>query len=169
VPSNQELRTLYEQKNQFKMPLYGSQEQRDASHYFDIKCMNARKYDIPENIYDYGKLIKETKKSIELMDSIYEELEDANPLLKEYIIKHIQYEYVNDSNEMTLFEAGEYYIYHMDGYYVDTVDGNSREWIYAVEIDQEYYKLKKYINDLESKFNDKIVLIGLEIALLRTL
>ena len=149
------------------MPLYGNKEQRDASRYFDLKCMNARKYDLPENIYDYDKLIKETKESIEFMDTLYEELED-NPLLKEDIINQIQYEYVKESNEKALFETSEYYIFHMDGYYIDTIDGNSRNWIYAVEIDQEYYRLKKYINDLESKFNEKIVLIGLEIALLRT-
>ena len=151
------------------MPLHGNHAQRDASIYFDLKCMNARKYNIPENILEFDKLIKEANESIELMDSLREELEDYNSSCNHLITHYESYNvYENDSYETALFESSEYYIFYMDCYYIDTADGNSRNWIYAVEIDQEYYKLKKYINDLESKLKDKIVLIGLEIALLRT-
>lgn len=146
------------------MPLHGTHEQMIASYYFDCDEIKKINYHFPDSILEYDELIEETKASIRFMDTINVELEDSNYSWKEYIIYEIHNAYEKESDEMALLEASEYYIFYMDGYYIQTELGNYRNWIYAVEIDDEYLRLTKYLKDLESKLLDKIVLIGLEIA-----
>ena len=151
------------------MPLHGSHVQKDASTYFNTEYMKIyRVCNFPENIIDYYKLIDDTKKFIELMNSIYEELEDSNnSWKKEDILYKIRHVYKECDSEMTIFKESKYFIFHTGGYYIQTTEGNKRNWIYSHELDSEIEELKNYLRKLESVLVEKNIRIGLEIALLR--
>jgi hypothetical protein len=147
------------------MPLHGSYEQEKAHYYFDIDEINARKTDIPENILELEKRIEEAEENLKFIEIIYDELEDSNSYHKEFILEDIKL-FENENDELAIFEESEYYIFHLDEYYIETAEGNERNWIYAVELEKEYERLEKYIYDLKSHLNQKILNIGIEIALL---
>jgi hypothetical protein len=147
------------------MPLHGCHQQREASIYFDIDAMNKRKQhkEIPENIMILEKIIEKTKEDIAFVNDLYEFSEDFDYTYNEYIVtEYIPYDIA--MNDATLLVNSEYYIFHMDGYYIKTAEGNHRNWLYSQEIDCEYERLEKYLHQLESALVEKNVRIGLEIA-----
>jgi hypothetical protein len=149
------------------MPLHGCHQQREASIYFDIDAMNKRKQhkEIPENIMILEKIIEKTKEDIAFVNDLYEFSEDFDYTYNEYIVtEYIPYDIA--MNDATLLVNSEYYIFHMDGYYIKTAEGNHRNWVYVAEINDEYERLLKYLEELEAKMREKVVNIGLEIALL---
>lgn len=150
------------------MPLHGTHNQRDASYFFNINYIkNRRNIIIPENILELEKRIIKKKKSLNFLDELYN-VEKYNSTINQFnedILEKIDL-YENPNNEKFLFEKSDYYIIYLDGYYIKTKEGNYRNWIYSIEIGKEYEQLEKYIIILEEELRQKIINIGIEIALL---
>lgn len=130
--------------------------------------MNKRKQhkEIPENIMILEKTIEKTKEDIEFMNGLYEFSEDFDYTYNEYIVnEYIPYEIA--MKDATLLVNSEYYIFHMDGYFITTAEGNQRNWVYVAEINEEYERLVKYLEELEAKRIEIIVNVGVKIAQLR--
>ena len=140
-------------------------QQREASYYFDFDSIKKRNNDISENIIILEESIKKTKEDIAFMDVLYEFLEDFNYSHNEYIVdKDLSYD--TAMNDAMLLAISEYFIFHMDKYYIKTAEDNHRNWVYASEINDERERLEKYLTQLEEKMRKKNVNIGVEIALL---
>lgn len=150
------------------MPLHGTRNQLDASYYFHISDVNKRKnIIIPENILELEKLIIKKKNTINFLELLYEEeyFDSTIDYFNQHILEKID-SYKNPSDEKLLFKESNYYIVYLGGYYIKTKEDNYRNWVYSIELDIEYEKLQKYIIILEEELRQKIINIGLEIALL---
>lgn len=149
------------------MPLHGTHMERDACDYFyDIFAVEDIPRIIPEKILEHEKAIEKTKKDMDFMKTLYENLSDNDEYLPyEEIVAEI-YAFEHNSIEMTVFEESEYFIFHTGGYYIKTAEGNRRNWVYSQEIDCEFERLKAYLQELESALVEKNVKIGVELALL---
>lgn len=143
--------------------------QKDAYYYFDKDSIAYKKSCniIPENIIEIEKLIVQSQNDFIFINSIYEDEDDAyyKPL-KQLILEDID-NYENKNDEKILFENSNNYIIDLDGYYIETFEGNHRNWLYPIEIDCEYIRLEIYIKKLHEKLHEKIVNIELEIAFLK--
>ena len=150
------------------MPLHGSKLQIDTMYYFDsyfhnIIRTNMSKLDIPE----LEKRIAKKKDTLKFIDSIYKETFDATcPTNNAYIYDDIFCEkyatfndyiletisgYENANDEKILYEKSEYFVFETGGYFVESNEGNHRNWIYSFEIETAYNTLKKIIKNLERK------------------
>jgi hypothetical protein len=151
------------------MPLHGTRNQLDASYFFDIGSVNKRKnIIIPENILELEKLIKKKKGSLKFLELLFceEYVDSIVNRFDKHILEKIAL-YKNPCNEKLLLEESDYYVVYLGGYYIETAEGNHRNWIYANEIDIECVELHKYIILLEEELKQKIINVGVKIALLR--
>lgn len=150
------------------MPLHGTNNQRDAHYFFDIYYINKRKnVIIPKNIVELEHKITKKRESILFLESLYDEeyIDSTIDHFNEYTIETID-SYENASDEKLLFEESGYYVIDLGGYYIETKEGNYRNWVYDIELNTEYKQLKKNIVILEEELRRKILNIGVEIALL---
>ena len=150
------------------MPLHGTNMQKDARNYFDKDSITYKKSSsiIPENIIEIEELIVQLRNDTIFLNSIYYEEDGAyyEPL-KEIIFEDID-NYKNKNDEKILLENSKNCIIDLDGYYIETFEGNIRNWLYPIEIECEFIRLEIYIKKLDEKLREKIVNIGLELAFL---
>lgn len=150
------------------MPLHGTNMQKDARDYFDKDSITYKKSSsiIPENIIEIEELIVQLRNDTIFLNSIYYEEDGAyyEPL-KEIIFEDID-NYKNKNDEKILLENSNNCIIDLDGYYIETFEGNIRNWLYPIEIECEFIRLEIYIKKLDEKLREKIVNIGLELAFL---
>lgn len=150
------------------MPLHGTNMQKDARDYFDKDSITYKKSSsiIPENIIEIEELIVQLRNDTIFLNSIYYEEDGAyyEPL-KEIIFEDID-NYKNKNDEKILLENSKNCIIDLDGYYIETFEGNIRNWLYPIEIECEFIRLEIYIKKLDEKLREKIVNIGLELAFL---
>ena len=126
------------------MPLHGTHEKLDTSYYFHRGNVNKRKnIIIPENILELEKLIKEKKNTIKFLELLYDEeyFDSTIDQFNEHILEKID-SYKNASDEKLLFEESNYYVIYLGRYYIETKEGNHRNWIYSIELDTEYEQLQ---------------------------
>lgn len=142
--------------------------QKDARDYFDKDSITYKKSSsiIPENIIEIEELIVQLRNDTIFLNSIYYEEDGAyyEPL-KEIIFEDID-NYKNKNDEKILLENSKNCIIDLDGYYIETFEGNIRNWLYPIEIECEFIRLEIYIKKLDEKLREKIVNIGLELAFL---
>lgn len=150
------------------MPLHGTNMQKNARDYFDKDSITYKKSSsiIPENIIEIEELIVQLRNDTIFLNSIYYEEDGAyyEPL-KEIIFEYID-NYKNKNDEKILLENSKNCIIYLDGYYIETFEGNIRNWLYPIEIECEFIRLEIYIKKLNEKLREKIVNIGLELAFL---
>jgi hypothetical protein len=150
------------------MPLHGTNMQKNARDYFDKDSITYKKSSsiIPENIIEIEELIVQLRNDTIFLNSIYYEEDGAyyEPL-KEIIFEYID-NYKNKNDEKILLENSKNCIIYLDGYYIETFEGNIRNWLYPIEIECEFIRLEIYIKKLNEKLMEKIVNIGLELAFL---
>lgn len=142
--------------DQNQMPLHGTNIQLDASRYFESYFNDLKKpLQIPDDNNKLEKLIDEQKNKHDFINSVYEECFNAkNDPYDSYIHETIV-SYKNINNEPLIYEKSEYYVFDMDGYFIDTKEGNNRNWIYSSEIEEAYNKLKETIENLELTLDDR--------------
>jgi hypothetical protein len=137
------------------MPLHGTNIQLDASRYFESYFSNDKKPLLQIHIDDNNlvKLIDEQKNTLDFINSVYEECFNAknDSSYDSYILETIA-SYKNINDETLIYEKSEYYVFDMDGYFIDTKEGNTRNWIYSFEIEEAYNKLKETIEDLDNRY-----------------
>tara|TARA_Y100000389_G_scaffold148252_1_gene147323 strand:- start:636 stop:1073 length:438 start_codon:yes stop_codon:yes gene_type:complete len=142
--------------------------QKNARDYFDKDSITYKKSSsiIPENIIEIEELIVQLRNDTIFLNSIYYEEDGAyyEPL-KEIIFEYID-NYKNKNDEKILLENSKNCIIYLDGYYIETFEGNIRNWLYPIEIECEFIRLEIYIKKLNEKLREKIVNIGLELAFL---
>jgi len=142
--------------------------QKNARDYFDKDSITYKKSSsiIPENIIEIEELIVQLRNDTIFLNSIYYEEDGAyyEPL-KEIIFEYID-NYKNKNDEKILLENSKNCIIYLDGYYIETFEGNIRNWLYPIEIECEFIRLEIYIKKLNEKLMEKIVNIGLELAFL---
>jgi hypothetical protein len=134
------------------MPLHGTRLELDVSDYFDSFFHKVINKNIPKlSVIELEKLIAKKKDTLKFIDSIYEETFNAKyDDFNDYIIESIsKYDFKND--ELAIYEKSEYFVFETGGYYVETKEGNQRNWIYCFEIDTAYNTLKNKIKNLERK------------------
>ena len=150
------------------MSLHGTNMQKNARDYFDKDSITYKKSSsiIPENIIEIEELIVQLRNDTIFLNSIYYEEDGAyyEPL-KEIIFEYID-NYKNKNDEKILLENSKNCIIYLDGYYIETFEGNIRNWLYPIEIECEFIRLEIYIKKLNEKLMEKIVNIGLELAFL---
>ncbi len=150
------------------MSLHGTNMQKNARDYFDKDSITYKKSSsiIPENIIEIEELIVQLRNDTIFLNSIYYEEDGAyyEPL-KEIIFEYID-NYKNKNDEKILLENSKNCIIYLDGYYIETFEGNIRNWLYPIEIECEFIRLEIYIKKLNEKLREKIVNIGLELAFL---
>jgi hypothetical protein len=137
------------------MPLHGTNIQLDASRYFESYFSDDKKPLLQIHIDDNNleKLIDEQKNTLDFINSVYEECFNAknDSSYDSYILETIA-SYKNINDETLIYEKSEYYVFDMDGYFIDTKEGNTRNWIYSFEIEEAYNKLKETIEDLDNRY-----------------
>ena len=128
------------------MPLHGSNLQLDASRYFDSYFHTVIK---PTKL-ELEKLIAKKKATLKFIDSIYKQTFDAtrDTPFNDYILETIS-KYENDNDEKLLYAKSAYFVFDTDGYFIETKEGNHRNWIYSCEIETAYTTLKQQIKNLE--------------------
>lgn len=151
------------------MSPHGTSEQLYAYNYFNKYDINKSKnLIIHDHILKLEKSIRKTKDTIKSFEIFYKkECYNSNKLLDfNFILGRIA-SYRNPSDEKLLFEESNYYILSLNNYYIETKEGNYRNWLYSIEINTEKKLLQKHIIILEKELRKKIINIGIEIALLR--
>lgn len=148
------------------MSLHGSDKQLYAYNYFNKYDINKSKnFIIHDNILKLEKSIRKTKDTIKSFEIFYKKecYNYKKSFDHEYIVKTIN----NITEEKFLFEESNYNIFSLKNYYIETKEGNYRNWLYSVEINTEKILLQKHLIILEEELRKKIINIGIEIALLR--
>jgi hypothetical protein len=151
------------------MSLHGTPEQLHAPNYFNKYDINKYKnLIIHDHILKLEKSIKKTKDTIKSFELFYKEecYNSNNSFDSNFILERIA-SYRNPSDEKILFEKSNYYILSLKNYYIETKEGNYRNWLYSTEVVTEHKLLQKHIIILEEELRKKIINIGIEIALLR--
>jgi hypothetical protein len=147
----------------------GIHRQFNAYNYFNIYQINKRNnIIIPENILELEKLIIKKKDSLEFLELLHyiECYDSTTDQFYDYILEEIT-SYENPSDEKLLFKESDFCAVYLGAYYIETKEGNNRNWIYSNEIDIECVKLYNYIVILEEELKQKIINIGVNIALLK--
>jgi hypothetical protein len=134
------------------MPIHGTHSQLKTYRLFDNYFSG---YIKPNNsklaVTELEKIIAEKKATLEFVDSIYEETFTARyDDFDDHILETIS-KYKNNNDEQILYEKSKYIVFETGEYYVETKEGNFRNWIYCIEIDTFINNLKKKIKNLEQK------------------
>lgn len=142
--------------------------QRLAYNYFDSDSITYKRAGkkIPDNIIELEKLIELTQDDIIFIDSLHDDIEFSCDSLDKWILEEIS-NYKFKSDEEMMFEKSKNSIIYLDEYYIETVEGNHRNWLYPIEVYEEFIRLYEFKSKLNLILKEKIVNIGLEIALLR--
>tara|TARA_B110000261_G_scaffold7081_1_gene7293 strand:+ start:577 stop:984 length:408 start_codon:yes stop_codon:yes gene_type:complete len=128
--------------------------QYDVSGYFPSDSITNQK-PIPHDIPELIKLICENKQNLNFIMSLYNECfntQTDDPLFDKHIRESIS-KYEKPHNELFIYVKSEYYVFDMGEYFIKTLDGNYRNWIYAFEIDTEYNFLTNKITEMDRQLS----------------
>jgi hypothetical protein len=128
--------------------------QYDVSRYFPSDSITNQK-PIPNDIPELIKLICENKQNLNFIISLYNECfntQTDDPLFDKHIRESIS-KYEKPHNELFIYVKSEYYVFDMGEYFIKTLDGNYRNWIYAFEIDTEYNFLTNKITEMDRQLS----------------
>ena len=139
-------------KNTEQMPLHGTHSQLKTYRLFDTYFSGYIKPNTSKlSITELEKIIAEKKATLEFIDSINEETFIARyDDFDDHILDTIS-KYKNNNEEQLLYEKSKYIVFVTGEYYVETKEGNFRNWIYSIEIDTFCKNLEKNIKKLEQK------------------
>lgn len=147
------------------MPLHGTRQELDAYYYFYafFRKTNEQPEErlalpIQPNV-DIETLISKKKTTLEFINSVYadtfnaksstyyDEFSEKYDNFNDYIVDTIS-KYKKDNDELTLYEKSDYFVFTTGGYFIETKEGNRRNWVYNEEIEIAYETLKKEIKKL---------------------
>jgi len=142
------------------MPLHGTHTQLDCSRFFN---------DLEENLkFEYNQDdIRDIQKTKEKLDETIDYIDEAwLDMIYEGEYSEYYDKFAKDNNEEELLRESDYVIYDLDGYYINMVNGNYRNWIYEKELSDISAILYEKKNIIEKIICDYNTRAGVALALL---
>ena len=143
------------------MPMYGSYLQRECHRFFENLEENLEFTYNKDDFCDVQKTKEKIEKNIKLFEEVWIDMmyEGEN---SDYYNK-----FAKDNSEEELLQVSGYVLFDLDEYYIESSNGNYRNWVYEVELFDIRKKLKAKICEIEDVINTYNTNAGVALALLR--